>query len=225
VSNPYLPNASAPVVHSLVADDIRISRAGTSFTVQGSPVHLSLIGERFVDLALDAIAVALENSSDLASAIGSVEAVTSAGEWSMTALTPAPGILVLNDSAEATANSTSASLKTLAELALDGSRSIAVLGELTDTGDEWREEHDRVGRLVVRLNIAKLVVVGDAARHIHNAAGLEGSWDGESLLVGTPEEAYDLLNKELRNGDVVLVKSSRAAGLGALGDRLGGVVA
>jgi len=225
VSNPFLIDSSAPPAHSLVADDIRVNRAGTSFTVDGRPVQLALIGERFVDLALDAIAEQVAAKKDLAESISAVESVTTAGEWSMTTLYPAPGILVINDAAEATADSTSAALKTLAELALDGSRSIAVLGELSDTGDEWREEHDRIGRLVVRLNIAKLVVVGDSARHIHNAAGLEGSWDGESLLVGTPEEAYDLLINELRNGDVVLVKSSRAAGLGALGDRLGGVSA
>jgi len=225
VSNPFLTDSSAPPVHSLVADDVRVTRAGTTFTVDGRPVTLALIGERFVDLALDAIAAQVAAGNDLTESISAVETVTSAGEWSMTALYPAPGILVINDAAEATADSTSAALKTLAELALDGSRSIAVLGELSDTGDEWREEHDRIGRLVVRLNIAKLVVVGDSARHIHNAAGLEGSWDGESLLVGTPEEAYDLLINELHNGDVVLVKSSRAAGLGALGDRLGGVSA
>ena len=225
MSNPFFDDSSAHPVHSLVADDVRVTRAGTSFTVDGQPVQLSLIGENFADLALDAIAAHTAEGAQLSEAISAVESVTTAGEWSMSALYPAPGILVLNDAAEATAQSTSAALKTLAELALDGSRSVAVLGELSDTGEEWREEHDRIGRLVVRLNIAKLIVVGDSARHIHNAAGLEGSWDGESLLVGTPEEAYDLLNKELRNGDVVLVKSSRAAGLGALGDRLGGVSA
>jgi UDP-N-acetylmuramoyl-tripeptide--D-alanyl-D-alanine ligase len=55
------------------------------------------------------------------------------------------------------------------------------------------------------------------------AAGLEGSWDGESLLVDTIDEAYDLLRPTLRAGDVVLVKSSKSAGLRFLGDRLAGV--
>ena len=169
--------------------------------------------------------MSVDTRARLADALTALDAQATTGAWHMQPLEPAPGILVINDAAEATPSTTSASLKVLAELGLDGSRTIAVLGELSDVGDEWREEHDRIGRLVVRLNIAKLVVVGDSARHIHNAAGLEGSWDGESLLVGTPEEAYDLLINELHNGDVVLVKSSRAAGLGALGDRLGGVVA
>jgi len=90
-------------------------------------------------------------------------------------------------------------------------------------GDYAQDEHDRIGRLVVRLNIAKLVVVGDRARHIHAAAGLEGSWDGESVFVPDLDAAYDLLREQLRAGDVVLVKSSKSAGLRFLGDKLGGV--
>jgi UDP-N-acetylmuramoyl-tripeptide--D-alanyl-D-alanine ligase len=57
------------------------------------------------------------------------------------------------------------------------------------------------------------------------AAGLEGSWDGESVLVDTIDEAYDFLRGTLRAGDVVLVKSSKSAGLRLLGDRLAGVTA
>jgi UDP-N-acetylmuramoyl-tripeptide--D-alanyl-D-alanine ligase len=37
----------------------------------------------------------------------------------------------------------------------------------------------------------------------------------------TADEAYDYLKDELRDGDRVLVKSSNAAGLRFLGDRLG----
>jgi len=73
----------------------------------------------------------------------------------------------------------------------------------------------------VRLNIQKLIVVGHGARHIHNAAGLEGSWDGESMLVATADEAYDRIRDDLRAGDVVLVKSSKSANLRFLGDRIG----
>jgi UDP-N-acetylmuramoyl-tripeptide--D-alanyl-D-alanine ligase len=98
-----------------------------------------------------------------------------------------------------------------------------VLGEMAELGEFADEEHDRIGRLAVRLNIQKLVVVGHAARHIHNAAGLEGSWDGESMLVADADEAYDVLRDELREGDVVLVKSSGSAGLRFLGDRVAGV--
>lgn len=98
-----------------------------------------------------------------------------------------------------------------------------MLGEMAELGEFADEEHDRIGRLIVRLNIDKLIVVGHAARHIHNAAGLEGSWDGESVLVESADVAYDLLREVLQPGDVVLVKSSKSAGLRMLGDRIAGV--
>jgi UDP-N-acetylmuramoyl-tripeptide--D-alanyl-D-alanine ligase len=49
----------------------------------------------------------------------------------------------------------------------------------------------------------------------------EGSWDGESAFVDTPDAAYELLRSSLKPGDTVLVKSSNSAGLRFLGDRLG----
>jgi UDP-N-acetylmuramoyl-tripeptide--D-alanyl-D-alanine ligase len=64
--------------------------------------------------------------------------------------------------------------------------------------------------------------VGDGARHIPAAAGLEGSWDGESKFVPDIEAAYDVLRDEVRPGDILLVKSSKSAGLRFLGDRLAG---
>ncbi|HEY4269991.1 MAG TPA: hypothetical protein VGM94_17545 [Galbitalea sp.] len=117
-----------------------------------------------------------------------------------------------------------AALKLLAQLAGTEHRSVAILSELS-TGPEWRDEHDRIGRLVVRLNVGQLVVVGQGARHIHNAAGLEGSWDGESQLVDTPDEAYDLLREDLRTGDIVLVGSSGLMPLESLTARLSGSAA
>lgn len=216
---------SAIEAPTLVASDIRVTRAGTSFTVEGAAVHIPLIGEHFVDPALEKLAAVVATGTPLTEAIATLELEASVDRWCMQSLSPREGLLVLNDAAEATPRSMSAALKTLAELALDGSRSVAVLGEMTDVGDDWRDEHDRIGRLVVRLNIAKLVVVGEGARHIHNAAGLEGSWDGESVLVATPDEAYDLVVEDFRFGDVVLVKSSAGAQLAQLGDRLGGVAA
>jgi UDP-N-acetylmuramoyl-tripeptide--D-alanyl-D-alanine ligase len=139
------------------------------------------------------------------------------------------GALIVADTEGATPDSMSAALKMLVQVAGESGRSIAVLGELDVEPDESpvdvRDEHDRVGRLVVRLNVQKLVVVGHAARHIHNAAGLEGSWDGESELVATPDEAYDLLREDVGSGDIVLVKSSARTGLDSLVRSLGGVLA
>ena len=209
------------------ADDLRATASGTAFTlIEGDihrPVLLKILGEHHVMNALATLAVARELGLDLDDAITALESVPRAERWRMEVLTRSDGIVVINDAYNASPDSMAAALKTLAQIIEPGQRSIAILGEMTALGEFSTEEHDRIGRLVVRLNIQKLIVVGHGARHIHNAAGLEGSWDGESILVATADEAYDLLRDDLRVGDVVLVKSSNSANLRLLGDRLGEV--
>ena len=209
------------------AEDVRATASGTRFTLvvdgQRTLVQLQILGEHHVSNALAALAVARELGVDLGRAIAAIEAVPRAERWRMEVLHPGGGITVINDAYNASPDSTAAALKTLAQILEPGQRSVAVLGEMAELGEYAQEEHDRLGRLVVRLNIGKLVVVGDGARLIHAAAGLEGSWDGESVFVRDLDAAYDLLRGELRDGDVVLVKSSKSAGLRFLGDRLGHV--
>ncbi|HEY5319991.1 MAG TPA: UDP-N-acetylmuramoyl-tripeptide--D-alanyl-D-alanine ligase [Galbitalea sp.] len=209
------------------AEDIEATAAGTGFTLVADgirmPVQLRILGEHHVSNALAALAVARELGVDLAEAVVAIEAVPRAERWRMELLRPASGAIVINDAYNASPDSMAAALKTLAQIATPPARSIAVLGEMAELGEYSQEEHDRIGRLAVRLNVKKLIVVGHGARHIHNAAGLEGSWDGESVLVDTPEQAYDLLREDLGAGDIVLVKSSKSANLRFLGDRLGGV--
>ena len=209
------------------ADDIDATVTGTRFDLlvdgETRPVHLRILGEHHVMNALATIAVARELGLDLPDAVRAIEGVARAERWRMELLEREDGVTVINDAYNASPDSMSAALKTLAQIGRTGRRTIAVLGEMAELGEYADEEHDRIGRLVVRLNIGQLIVVGQPARHIHNAAGLEGSWDGESVLVGTADEAYDLVAPFVSAGDVVLVKSSKSAGLRFLGDRLGGV--
>lgn len=57
---------------------------------------------------------------------------------------------------------------------------------------------------------------------MHHGAVMEGSWGPESTMVDDADAALELLRDELEPGDVVLVKASNAAGLGALADALAG---
>ncbi|WP_349898211.1 UDP-N-acetylmuramoyl-tripeptide--D-alanyl-D-alanine ligase [Parafrigoribacterium soli] len=211
------------------AEDLVATASGTTFTLHSGSEHrqvtLRILGEHHVMNALATIAAVRELGVPVDSAVRAIESVARAERWRMELLHPGGGITIINDAYNASPDSTAAALKTLAQVVEPSQRSVAVLGEMAELGEVSDEEHDRIGRLVVRLNIQKLVVVGHAARHIHNAAGLEGSWDGESVLVADADEAYDLLRDELREGDIVLVKSSKSAELRFLGDRLGGVEA
>jgi UDP-N-acetylmuramoyl-tripeptide--D-alanyl-D-alanine ligase len=184
---------------------------------------MQLLGEHQLFAVLATLAAATQLGTPLPEAIALIAVPVFAERWVMQPLEAPSGAIVINDAKEASYASMATSLKALAHFTLDSRRSVAVLGALDSDQSTALDDHDSIGRLVVRLNIKKLVVVGQAARHIQVAAGLEGSWDGESVLVATPEEAYDLVSKDLGEGDVVLVKSTEAAGLRFLGDKLGGL--
>ena len=125
----------------------------------------------------------------------------------------ADGVTVLNDAYNANPDSMRAALKALAAIGRGrpAARTVAVLGEMLELGASSREEHDALGRLVVRLDIHQLVVVGEGAKPIHLGACLEGSWGGESVFVPDPDAALAWLREHLAPGDVVLFKSSKAA--------------
>jgi UDP-N-acetylmuramoyl-tripeptide--D-alanyl-D-alanine ligase len=134
------------------------------------------------------------------------------------------GVTVVNDAYNANPDSMKAGLQALAVMARSGEprRSWAVLGEMAELGEESITEHDRVGRLAVRLDITRLVVVGTGRpmSAMHHGAVMEGSWGSESTMVADADAALALLRAELQPGDVVLVKASNSAGLGSLAEAL-----
>jgi UDP-N-acetylmuramoyl-tripeptide--D-alanyl-D-alanine ligase len=147
----------------------------------------------------------------------------------MAVATRANGVTVIDDAYNANPDSMRAGLRALAWIARQGvsparprRRSFAVLGEMAELGPDAIAEHDHIGRLAVRLDVSRLVVVGTgrAMSAMHHGAVMEGSWGGESTMVADAGAAQALLRAELQAGDVVLVKASNAAGLGALADNL-----
>lgn len=211
---------------SVRAHDVSAHAAGTDFVLtlasgDSRPVRFRVLGEHHVMNALAAAAAAESLGIGIDRIVEALQTVTRAERWRMEVLGGRDGVTIINDAYNASPDSMAAGLRTLAQIAGPGSRKVAVLGEMSELGEFSLEEHDRIGRMIVRLGIEKLVVVGEGARALHLAATVEGSWDGESVFVQTADEAYDVLAPELRSGDIVFVKSSNSAGLRFLGDRLG----
>ena len=207
------------------ASDISLSKSGTSFLLhwpdgEQSSVQLSILGEHHIMNALAAATVSSLLGASKSQIVGALEAMELAERWRMQRLVRPDGVTIINDSYNASPDSMKAALQTLAQLGRMGSRTIAVLGEMAELGEYSRHEHDSIGRLVVRLNIDQLVVVGEGAKLIHMGASQEGSWDGESQFFASIAEALEYLRGILADGDTVLVKSSKSANLRFLGDDL-----
>jgi UDP-N-acetylmuramoyl-tripeptide--D-alanyl-D-alanine ligase len=179
-------------------------------------VAMGLVGEHQAHNAAAAAAVAVALGVPLDRAAASLAAATPASRWRMEVDERSDGVLVINDAYNANPDSMRAALKALAAVGRGrgtGTRTIAVLGEMRELGESSREEHDAIGRLAVRLDISRLLVVGEPARPMHLGACLEGSWGEESTFVEDNDQALAWLRENLGPDDVVLLKASRAAAL------------
>lgn len=117
------------------------------------------------------------------------------------------GIVLVNDCYNANPVSMRAALSHLASL--KSGRRIAVLGEMAELGSAGPEYHREIGVRARAEGIDLLVGVGEPAR----------DYDPDEL-VGTPEEAAELLVAQLEPDDTILVKGSRSAGLEAVAETL-----
>lgn len=203
--------------------------ARPQFTLHAGPaeadVHLAVYGDHQVSNALCAAAVALECGASVEQVAAALAAAGPVSRHRMHVSTRADGVTVIDDAYNANPDSMRAGLQALAWIAHGDEhprRSWAVLGEMAELGEDAITEHDRIGRLAVRLDVSRLVVVGTgrSMSAMHQGAVMEGSWGEEVVNVVDATAALSLLRDELRPGDVVLVKASNSAGLGALADAL-----
>ena len=183
-----------------VDDDLR-----ASFTLEspwgGTPVRLEARGAHQAANAAAAAAAALVLGIDLADvADGLAEATPS--RWRMDVRRSPAGTTVLNDAYNANPASTEAALRALSSVPVAGRR-VAVLGPMLELGEVSAAEHRRMADVAAAAGI-QVVAVGTSDYGLPPAA----ESDLDALLAGLGE------------GDAVLVKGSRAAGLEKLALRL-----
>ena len=213
------------------AVDVRLDALGRpTFTVEApagtAEVALRLSGVHHVGNALAVVAAALECGLDLDPVAQSLSAARSVSRWRMEVHERPDGVTVVNDAYNANPDSMHAALDALRAIghgAGESRRTWAVLGEMLELGDLSRTEHEQVGRWAAELGTDRLVVVGAGAAAVADGADSVAETTTEVTRVANTDEAYDLLQSQLSPGDVVLLKSSRDAGLRWLGDRLAGI--
>jgi UDP-N-acetylmuramoyl-tripeptide--D-alanyl-D-alanine ligase len=193
--------------------DIRVEEV--ALDDQGRPAFTVHVGDAHTRLSLPLAGA--HQALNAAAAIAAARAVGVDLETAASGMANAVGspwrmeihrgsITVVNDAYNANPTSVASALQTVA--AMPG-RHVAVLGRMAELGPVTEEEHLRIGRLAAELGFAAVVVVGDDPG-IGRAAG--------KISRGVPdaEAAARVVRGFVREGDVVLVKASRAVGLEAL---------
>jgi UDP-N-acetylmuramoyl-tripeptide--D-alanyl-D-alanine ligase len=123
------------------------------------------------------------------------------------------GGLLINDAYNANPASMGAALEHLVERAA-GRRTVAVLGEMAELGEEAPRYHEEVGAFARGLGVDVIVGVGELARRYE-----PDEWAADAAA------ASEIARTVVVSGDTVLVKASRAVGLEVVADALTRVAA
>jgi UDP-N-acetylmuramoyl-tripeptide--D-alanyl-D-alanine ligase len=217
--------------------DVRLVSA--DLTLDGTELALRLDSvTHAASLRLLGDAAALDAAAALASvlALRGTSAIARALEGMSRAL-PTPGrmalartdsgILVIDDSYNANPSSTELGLASLVKLSrVSNGRSLAVLGDMLELGDESAHEHARIGELAVRLGVDVLVGCGRqmafaTSRAARLSAGRLAPHPTRVVHVVDCQHAVPIVKSLARAGDVMLVKGSRGMAMERVVAQLG----
>ncbi len=164
--------------------------------------HAPLIGQHSVHTILRATAAGLTEGMSIEEIITALQHAS--GQLRLIAAHTKQGALLLDDSYNASPESTLAALNLLAELP---GRKIAVLGGMFELGEYESEGHEKVGIRAAEI-VDELITLGDLAKSIALSAMESGMEKARITSVDEPGQVVDLLQTKLRQGDVVLIKGS-----------------
>jgi UDP-N-acetylmuramoyl-tripeptide--D-alanyl-D-alanine ligase len=168
-------------------------------------IHLRvpLIGRHSVHTALRAAAVGLNDGLSWQGIVDGLQSGRT--QLRLVAVRSESGAIILDDTYNASPESTLAALNLLEDL--DGNK-IAVLGDMLELGQYEKQGHEMVGARVAEV-ADELVTIGDRARWIAGSAAQAGLKIEKITEFESAEKSIDYLRAHLKPRDVVLVKGSR----------------
>jgi UDP-N-acetylmuramoyl-tripeptide--D-alanyl-D-alanine ligase len=166
-------------------------------------LRVPLIGRHSVHTALRAAAVGLTDGLSWQEIVNGLQ--SRKAQLRLVAVRARSGAIILDDTYNASPESTFAALNLLEDL--EG-RKIAVLGDMLELGQYERQGHTMVGVRAAEV-ASELVTVGERAKTIAASAASAGLPVNMIQSFEQSTQAVDYLRDNLTSKDVVLVKGSR----------------
>ena len=183
---------------------LRVDWEGNSF-----PVRLSgVLGIQPCMAALAALAVGIargESVLRMSEALATLEAP----RGRMRVLPGASGSIIIDDTYNSSPVAVLAALDTLKSL--EGTRKIAMLGDMLELGEFSVKEHERIG-IAASAVVDELVTVGKRAHIIADAAIAAGLAEKHIHQFSSSTEAGDWALTNITAGDIILAKGSQGSG-------------
>lgn len=169
--------------------------------------HLPLIGRHNIYNALAAVTVAMDRGLSLEEAAAALSLLKPSDKRGQ--VLEVAGATVINDCYNSNPRALDSVVDALAGMPAKGRR-IVVAGEMLELGPATEELHRKAGEHMADRGIDILIGVRGAAQHIVNGASARGV---RAEFVESPEAAGEWLAREVKPGDLVLLKASRGVKL------------
>ena len=181
-------------------------------------VGLRIVGEHQISNALACAAVGTALGFSIDSIATALSTALIESKWRME-IHEFSGVLLINDSYNASPDAVEAALRTLILFAQErGGRAWAFLGKMAELGESSATAHQRVGTLAYQIGIDHLVCV-DAPEY-QPAQNV----DGQTNLHLCDRNGARAIAEQIEPGDVILVKASRSERFELLADEIEEVV-
>lgn len=206
VSNMYF------ALHSLSAEvqatDVVVHNDATEFMIRYKtkkyPVRLPIAGYHQVSNALAAFTGGMILGIAPEAAIQALESYQPEGLRQFTRVVR--GITLVEDCYNASPQSMTAALETLAQMDVKG-RKLALLGDMLELGSTEKEAHFQIGVFAAQQGLDGLFLTGELSKEIQKGAEQQGMehvfYEKDSSLLGEHIKEY------LQPGDLLWVKASR----------------
>ncbi len=115
------------------------------------------------------------------------------------------GIKIIDDTYNASPDSMKAAIDVL--MNTRGIRSVAVLGDMFELGENSKLQHELVGRYAADKNVDLLIAIGENSSEMARGAKEEGSEN--VMYFKTKDDFFKEMDSVIEKGDVILIKGSR----------------
>lgn len=177
-------------------------------------LSIPMLGQHSVHTALRAAAVGLADGLTWQEIVSGLK--FSQTQLRLVAVRTSVGAILIDDTYNASPQSTLAALNLLEEL---GGRKVAVLGDMLELGQYEQAGHQQVGIRAAAV-ADELIVIGERAKIIAETAKAHGFDKDKITILENAQQAIDLLKEKLTKEDSVLIKGSRGMNMDVIAPAL-----
>jgi UDP-N-acetylmuramoyl-tripeptide--D-alanyl-D-alanine ligase len=188
------------------------------------PASIPMLGEHNVLNALAAAAVGVAVGMEVTDIARALTTLKQMSKWRMEVHQISGNVTIINDAYNANPESMTAALETLTAIPATG-KTFSILGKMHELGNDSDAIHAQIAKLASELGVTQVIAVGEEAKayglpDLTSEAKTSEDKSQKSVWLPDFDSACDYIVNEVKSGDILLFKASRAEQFEVLADRI-----